>query len=322
MRDVLDAVAPGTILLTETNVPHDENVSYFGDGDEAQMVYQFSLGPLLLDAFLSGDAAPFVGWLSSLGESPPGTTSFNFTASHDGVGVRPLEGLVSAERFERLVDAVRTRGGRVSVKRNPDGTESPYELNTSYFSALGEPSGMPRELHVRRFLSTQAVMLALRGIPGIYFHSLTATPNDVAGVERTGRARSINRRKYGQDELLALLAESSSATALTLDGYRKLLTARTTRRAFHPDSPQQVFASPHPELIAFSRGGGDFGQEILVLTNVGSQPLSIDLAASFGLRAVSNIVTGEPCIVQPEFTLDPFATNWLEVDRVSESSGE
>jgi hypothetical protein len=41
-RAVLDAVAPHVILITETNVPHEENVSYFGNGhDEAQMVYQF-----------------------------------------------------------------------------------------------------------------------------------------------------------------------------------------------------------------------------------------------------------------------------------------
>src|SRR4029079_8365664 len=43
-RVIVDAVAPGARLLTETNVPHAENVSYFGDGtDEANLVYQFAL---------------------------------------------------------------------------------------------------------------------------------------------------------------------------------------------------------------------------------------------------------------------------------------
>ena len=98
MRELLDDVAPGTILITETNVPHHENVSYFGDGDEAHAVYQFSLAPLLLDAFLSGDATSLNEWLADLQYPGEGMTFFNFTASHDGIGVRPLEGLVPPER--------------------------------------------------------------------------------------------------------------------------------------------------------------------------------------------------------------------------------
>eukprot|EP00913_Durusdinium_trenchii_P028306 g26534.t1 len=264
MRDLLDAVAPGTILLTETNVPHAENISYFGDGDEAQMIYQFSLAPLLLDAFLNSDAGPFVDWLSNLGETPPDTTYFNFTASHDGVGVRPLEGLVSAERFDRLVQAVRDRGGQVSLKRNPDGSDSPYELNTTYFSALGEPGGLPVDVHVRRFLSSQAIMLALKGIPGIYFHSLFATPNDHAGVEETGRARTINRRKFGLEELRDILSDPNGAEATTFAGYRKLLAVRVEQPAFHPNAPQRVIRLDEPSVIAFLRGDNETGQQILL----------------------------------------------------------
>ena len=89
MRDLFDQLAPQALLLTETNVPHDENVSYFGDGDEAHMVYQFSLPPLLLDAFLNEDALPLKRWLANLQSPPAGATYFNFTASHDGVGSPP-----------------------------------------------------------------------------------------------------------------------------------------------------------------------------------------------------------------------------------------
>ncbi len=160
MRDVLEAAAPGVWLLTETNVPHDENVSYFGDGDEAQMVYQFSLPPLLLTALLQQDGKPLARWMASLEDTPEGTTFFNFTASHDGVGVRPLEGLVEADRFRQLVDAISERGGHISTKRNADGSDSPYEMNVAYFDALGDPEGIPTDLHVRRFLTSQALMLA------------------------------------------------------------------------------------------------------------------------------------------------------------------
>ncbi|MEM8679459.1 MAG: alpha-amylase family glycosyl hydrolase, partial [Planctomycetota bacterium] len=169
LRDVLEAVPTDVRLITETNVPHAENVSYFGEGDEAHLVYQFSLPPLLLEAMLSQDASALEAWMSNLAPPPAGCTFFNFTASHDGIGVRPLEGLVSASRLQNLVEAVRARGGRVGMKTNPDGTESPYELNITYFSALADPQD---SLQVRRFLTTQAVMLGLQGLPGIYFHSL------------------------------------------------------------------------------------------------------------------------------------------------------
>ncbi|MEM9187232.1 MAG: sugar phosphorylase, partial [Planctomycetota bacterium] len=210
-RDLLEAYSPRTLVLTETNVPHAENVSYFGavdpadgEGDEAHMVYNFSLPPLLLEAFVSGDATAIRAWLANLADPPPGCTFFNFTASHDGIGLRPLEGLVSDERLAAIVEHARVRGGKVNMKRNPDGSESPYELNITYVDALAPSLMNPpppegegaTERHARRFLSSQAVMLALRGVPAPYFHSLVGTQNDYAGVEATGQNRRINRHKY------------------------------------------------------------------------------------------------------------------------------
>ena len=188
LRDLVDAVAPGTLLITETNVPHAENVSYFGDGDEAHLVYQFSLPPLLLEAFVSEDATVLCDWLERLEPARPGTTYLNFTASHDGIGVRPLEGLLPGERIARLVDAVRQRGGLVSTRRLANGEDAPYELNTTYFDALRNPADADPQWHVRRFLASQAIMLALRGIPAVYFHSLIGTANDSGAVTATGRA--------------------------------------------------------------------------------------------------------------------------------------
>ena len=205
-RDVLSAVAPQTLILTETNVPHVENISYFGDADEAQMVYQFSLPPLLLDATLNEDAGILRAWLEDFAEPPAGATYFNFTASHDGIGVRPLEGLVSPARLERLVQWVRQQGGRVSLRRQPDGSEAPYELNVTYLDALADPV-RNRKLHVRRFLASQAMMLAVRGIPAVYFHSLVGTQNDLQGVAASGQARRINRRRFTRAELDDALAQ-------------------------------------------------------------------------------------------------------------------
>ncbi len=135
MRDLLDMVAPEVVLLTETNVPHEENVSYFGAGDEAHMVYQFSLPPLLLHALMNGDTSHLTRWAASLGELPAGCTYFNFTASHDGIGMRPLQGIIPDKELSKLAKRVKQLGGHVSTKANSDGTESPYELNITYLMA-------------------------------------------------------------------------------------------------------------------------------------------------------------------------------------------
>ncbi|MDX1639962.1 MAG: alpha-amylase family glycosyl hydrolase, partial [Balneolaceae bacterium] len=186
-RTLVDEVAPHVTLVTETNVPHKENVSYFGSGnDEAHMVYQFSLPPLLLHAILTENTQYLTEWASGLGDIPEGCYFMNFTASHDGIGVRPLEGLVPDEEFEYMIQAVYKREGFVSYKRNSDGSESPYELNITYFDAFSEPGADDDSAQVRRYLCSQAIMLALKGVPGIYFHNLTATRNNINEALSTG----------------------------------------------------------------------------------------------------------------------------------------
>ena len=187
------------------------------------------------------------------------------------------------ERFERLIEAVKARGGRVSTKRNADGTDSPYEMNITYFSAMadpeagGEPDALARQ--VRRFLARQALMLSLRGIPGIYFHSLVGTSNDLAGVERTGRARSINRRKFDLAEIQQILDGSESTEAMVLDGYRRLLAARIAQPAFHPDAPQELVLLDDPALVGFRRTSLDGSQSVFVLANVGAESRRVSWCA-------------------------------------------
>ena len=304
MRDLLDAVAPGTILLTETNVPHAENVSYFGDNDEAQMVYQFSLAPLLLDAFLAGDVKPLRAWLESLDGLQTGNAFFNFTASHDGVGVRPLEGLIDDERFHRLVDAVRAREGRVNTRRKPDGTDSPYELNITYYSALADPDA-DDAANIRRFLASQAIMLSLAGVPGVYFHSLTGTRNYVEGVEETGHARTINRRKFDRSELERDLGDDTSITRRVFDGYRRLLKTRVGQPAFHPDASQRVIDVGDDRVLAIQRG--DDNRSILVLANIGNESATIALPSPFA--DAIDLLAGER--FTGEATIPPAGVFWL-----------
>src|SRR5699024_1405846 len=181
-RDLMDHIAPNAALITETNVPFDENINYFGEGDEAHMIYQFSLPPLLLHAILKEKGQYITQWAKELPEPPEGCTYFNFTASHDGIGVRPLEGLVPDEEFDYLVQSTQERGGCVSYKENSDKSQSPYELNITFYDAFAEPGKEDTQLQIKRYLCSQIIMLSLQGVPGIYFHNLTATKNHLPGV--------------------------------------------------------------------------------------------------------------------------------------------
>lgn len=294
-RDVLAEHAPQTLVLTETNVPHAENVSYFGavdrdrqEGDEAHMVYNFSLPPLLLDAFINGDAVALKAWLENLTPPPPGCAFFNFTASHDGIGVRPLEGLVSPERFDRMIEAVRLRGGKINTRRAADGRDVPYELNITYVDALA-PNEPDIDLHARRFLTSQAVMLAFRGMPAIYFHSLVGTQNDYAGAEESGQNRRINRHKYTLTELDAHLAKVDSLQRRIYDGYRELLAMRIAQPAFHPDAGQEIVDLGNHAILAFKRTSLDGLHTVLVAANFSSDEQALELpeewTAGLDLRA-------------------------------------
>jgi glycosidase len=135
MRAVLDEMAPQVVLVTETNVPHVENISYFGDGfNEAQMVYNFSLPPLLMHAFHTGDGSYLSKWATSLEPPSNKTTFFNFCASHDGVGLTPARGILPDDEIEQVAARVEALGGRVSYKNNSDGSQSAYELNINYLN--------------------------------------------------------------------------------------------------------------------------------------------------------------------------------------------
>jgi len=309
MRDLLDDLAPGTVLITETNVPHEENVGYFGRGDEAHAVYNFSLAPLLLDAFLSGDAGTIRGWLAGLEFPGPGTTFFNFTASHDGIGVRPLEGLVSGKRLDKIVDEIRRRGGLVGTRRRADGSDAVYELNVSYLSALDEPGGLPPPLHAARFLASQAVMLALRGVPGVYFHSLVGTPNYREGVRQSGHHRAINRRKFELDELRAILADEGSVQRLVFDGYRRLLAVRTRQPAFHPDAAQTVIETGQKSVLGFERVSRDGGQRIVTLANFAAIPVRVELSAA-STEPGKDLLTGR-AVEGGCYELGPYEAAWL-----------
>jgi len=242
LRAVLDLAAPHVLLLTETNVPHAENIAYFGNGyDEAQLVYQFSLPPLVLHTFATGNAQRLTAWAQTVRAPSPATTFLNFLASHDGIGVRPVEGLLSPAEVEHLVQRTLAHGGLVSYRSRADGQRSVYELNISYFDALSDPAGdEPLALQVARFVAAHGIMFSLAGVPALYVHSLFGSRGDPDAAARTGHPRAINRAKFDRQQVEAELRAPRHRRAQVYHGLRRLLQVRQTQPAFHPQGEQQV----------------------------------------------------------------------------------
>jgi glucosylglycerate phosphorylase len=277
MRDILEMIAPGTIIITETNVPHKDNISYFGDGhNEAHLVYQFPLPPLTLQAFQTEDATHLSQWADSLEPTTEDTTFFNFLASHDGVGVRPVEGILSQAEVEAMVEKVKERGGFVSYKDNGDGTQSPYELNINYLDALSVP-GEPDEKKARRFLAAQSILLSVMGVPGIYIHSLLGSRNDYEGAKKTGRNRSINREKLNRRELEEEVMQKGSLRNLIFSNYKHYISVRTEEKAFHPNASQEMFFLDN-RVLSFKRTNSKENSQVTVLVNVSDDDVSLTLS--------------------------------------------
>jgi len=311
-RSVLNELAPAVMLITETNVPHKENIAYFGGGhDEAHMVYQFTLPPLTADAFIRGDASTLSKWAASLPEPNSNHTFFNFLASHDGIGVLPAKGYLSEGEIQDLVEATRKRGGLVAYKNTADG-EIPYELNISYLDAIAEEN-LADEVRAAKFLSSQAIMLAMAGVPGIYIHSILGSGNWKEGVALTGVNRSINREKLSASLLRAELDDPCSIRSLIFTGYCRLLRARRSHKAFNPSAPQTVL-DLGPLLFAFIRGTPSTAQ-VLCLHSVSDKRQKITLPAPFdSADTLQDIVGGKRAgVVDGSIKLEPYQTLWLKI---------
>ncbi len=307
-RAILDLIAPGVVLVTETNVPHSENISYFGSGDdEAQMVYNFSLPPLLLYALATGNARVLSDWARTLTVPTEQTTFFNFTASHDGIGVRPMEGILLPAQIDWLANRVRLNGGQVSERRNPDGSTSPYELNITYLDALKDPASPEDPLLISRFLASQAVALALAGVPAVYIHSILGSQNWTDGVRLTGRARTINRERLSVGTVSQELADGSSRRSRIFRAYLKMIRIRTRQPAFHPAAGMQIL-NLDDRVFALKRFSPR--QTLFAITNFSVDSLIVTLPDEKDSRRVCDLLSSEQ-FDAGSIPLAAYQTVWL-----------
>jgi sucrose phosphorylase len=320
LRAVLDLAAPHVLLITETNVPHQDNISYFGEvdpvtgrTDEAQMVYQFPLAPLVLHTFRTGSAETLSQWAAGLeGTSGGQRVFFNFLASHDGIGLLPALGILSTTEMQALVDNTRQHGGQVSYRSNPDGSQSPYELNITLYDALNDPA-TPRPEDIDRFMAAQAILLSLAGVPGIYVHSLFGSHNWLEGMQKTGRARTINRAWFDYPRLAQLLEDPDTREARVFSAFCHLLALRRQQPAFHPLG-RQVILDCGAHIFTLERVSPDGKSRMLCLVNVSSSPQSARLDRFAGLPVWQDLVSGKTIAQKMPFLeleLAAYQVMWL-----------
>lgn len=307
-RAIADVVAPGTVIITETNVPHKDNISYLGNGrDEAQMVYQFSLPPLVLHAIHNGSARALKQWAGSLGSGEGTTTWFNFLASHDGIGLNPLRGILPETEIVSLVRDLALEGALISYKNNPDGTTSPYEINVTYMDALNKQDD-DDATRLRRFMLAHALLLAFPGVPAIYVQSILGSRNDREGVKTAGHNRAINREKYAIGEIEAALADPRSLRHQVYHALTRLIQLRMRQPAFHPDVPMEVLESDNAVLM-FRRRAVKEGDTLLCVFNLSDREVQCALPEPKRYR---NIVSGEIVEGEQALALPPGAFMWLK----------
>lgn len=312
LRELMEHAISESVIITETNIPNIENLSYFGNGNEAHGVYNFSLPPLLLHALVEGDCTHLNQWMMGMPPAKTGTTYFNFIASHDGIGLRPAEGLLDDAELQTLINAMEARGGRLSRRSTADGDSRVYEINISLFDALCDPGDEFIDIGIQRMVCAHALMFALAGIPGIYIHSLLGTHNDYERLDHLGYNRAINRRQWSESDLLAKLNDEFSSHARVLAGLKSLLAIRHRQSAFHPNAAQFLLHL-NKEVFGFWRESLDGRQRIFCLFNMTSKTQEVHMA---DLNLVEpywvDLVSGQDHVDRNQrVNLKPYQSLWL-----------
>jgi sucrose phosphorylase len=307
LRTILQFIDASILLITETNVPNRENLSYFGANDEAHLVYNFSLPPLLLHCLFTSDSTYINNWASEIPELSDQNTFLNFTASHDGIGVRPLEGILPKEQFEQLIEGIKKSGGLISTRRTTDGKDIPYELNITYFDALKQTIDGSDDFQVERFLCSQTVLLSMKGIPALYINSLLGASNYTEGIELSGMSRTINRQKWNLDDLIEKLNGDSSQSKV-FKSLKELIRIRKNIPEFHPDANQQIITD-NRFLFVIKR---DYGKLISV-SNITKHEQIIDKKGLFGGKTELNDLISNTRFTELE-VLKPYQTIWVRIE--------
>ncbi len=314
LRILLNNLLEDGVLITETNVPQKENLSYLIPEDEAHMAYNFPLPPLLLEAIITSRADILNSWIYDWPKLPDDTTLFNFTASHDGVGLRALEGLMNDQRIKDLLINCEKRGGLVSHRRLSNGDDKPYELNISWWSAMEDSSRDSNRYQFERFVLTQLLVMALKGVPAFYLPALLASENDIKSFSMTGQRRDLNREKFKLDTLLSVLNNPESNANKNLKYLRKAMNVRSESKQFHPCSEMKCLSKGRSDIVVIKRGKGP--NSIFAIHNMTENKINYQLNDNDLPQIQENDFNMQDYLTSNKYnwkniSLNPFQVIWL-----------
>ncbi|MFT4836797.1 MAG: sucrose phosphorylase [Psychromonas sp.] len=313
LRTLIEHAQPDAIIITETNIPNVQNLTYFGNANEAHAIYNFALPPLLVHTLVSGDCKHLKRWLMSMPPAQNGTCYFNFIASHDGIGLRPVEGLLSDQELNRLALTLEGFGGKTSWRTTDQGQQKPYEINIALYDALQGTIEGEDKLGFYRFICAHSIMLGLEGIPGIYIHSLLGTRNDYEKLENTQQNRAINRHRWDYNALKEKLSGHPDHHKNVLFELKHLINIRIKQKAFHPNATQFTLHL-REQLFGFWRQSQDRAQSIFCISNVSKNTLELSLSELNLIITESwyELITGAKIApAQETVSLLPYQTLWI-----------
>lgn len=313
LRTLIDFYEEDVLIITETNVPNHENLSYFGNQNEAHLIYNFSLPPLLIHALLSGHEFHLKKWLMELPPTQDGCAYLNFVAGHDGVGLRPAAGLLQDDEFNAMLETIKSFGGEISMRTGENGQEKPYEMNISLYDALKGTLDGQDQLQKERFIAAQTIMMALEGVPAFYIHSMLSTENDYELFKKTGHKRSINRHQYRYEALTAELENPKSDKNYILNEIKRLISIRINQPAFHPNATQFTLHLPEG-FFGFWRQSLDRQQDLFCITNLTNEDkeLSLHHLNMFSGVEWKDLLTGQVFKHRDhDLIIAPYQTMWI-----------
>ncbi len=313
LRLFLQMLKSSFVLITETNVPEEENISYLKPGNEAHLAYNFPLPPLLLESILSNKADLINKWLCSWPSLPNNTGFLNFSASHDGIGLRALEGIMDPNRLHNLLIACEKRGGLISHRRMPNGEDKPYELNISWWSAMADTSVNPSNYQFERFILSQLFIMALKGVPAFYLPSLMASENDLTNFGKSGERRDLNRERFDIKKLEIILKDPTSNASKNLQKLKHAMATRKELNAFHPNQIMQCLSAGRSDFVIICRGEND--DRVWAVHNMTNTKLSMsfkdDLKMETQKKTCYFDILNETNYLENNIEVQPYAVHWL-----------
>ena len=310
LRIVSNSLNIKTIIVTETNLPEKENLSYFGNNDESNWIYNFTLPPLLIYSLLFENGSYLNAWCKKLPQTKKGNSYLNFIASHDGIGMRPLEGIINNQSIKKLLLRLKKNGSKFSYRKVNNNKKKVYESNITVFDALKVSDKDKKGLYnFQRYIAAHAIMFSFEGVPAIYFNSLFGKSNDEARYVITGNNRDVNRFKWNELNILKKIKSNSSKEYYIFETLKYLLKIRKKQKAFHPNA-YRTNINLGDNFFCIKRVSLDKKQTILCITNLTSKLQNAKINKKYN-KFKNLIDSNVKTKILNSINLKPFETIWL-----------